>query len=529
MKQVIIKVILSLLFVGFWSATSIAGEDDKLKSKVSAPANTVRVGSSLGGAYFVDKDLVRRSDALNSQLTSIRKQIRNGDLTSSEAIKQLEGIESELSDISQAIEEQKVLVSAFNVYTKKETIEFPIADDRMIIVTGDKVRIRPWEGRGIKCDLEKTIIAKSQPDEKEFDEIKVVHESGLATEIVGRTPAEREREEAKFLASEEGSKLTREQLANRQKFLQEEIYGPQEKFAPLQGKECNQLSLSGLVWQEGNRQVSMQIESKGGGGTHSSKWQRHAKLTIFVPRSNWVLVRGCLEGVDISGIKSNLILTTEGSRERDYEGSFSVSKITGDIVIDQAPIRELIAIEGNIEFVATDEFVNSGTKHEGGIRTARSFETAKTIIREVSGDVRAHFLRTSLELDSIKGVIDVQNEFGDTRFELEETFDGATPHRIVSESGLIELTGERASLARFPLYAHTLSGVIHSNMNRDVLDTVSFSAGTPRRGWSGFVTPSKDRFSFDKFERPKKAIENQERKPGLDLISRGGRVNILAK
>ncbi len=506
---------------------SMADDDENLKSKVSAPANTVSIGRSLGGGYFVDKDLVKRSEALKSQLISIRDKISSGKLTSSDAIKQLEVIDSERSDIAKAIEAQKVLVSAFNVYTKNESIEIPMSNEKLVIVTGDRIRIRPWKGPGIKCELERIIVAKAQPDDSEFSEIKVIHETGNAAEIVGSTRAERERDEAEFLNSEDGRKLNSNQLADRNTFLQKEIYEPQQKYASFQGKECVQISLGGL--KKGNRQLWMEIDSEGGSGTHGSRWQRHAKLTIFVPKCNWILVRGCEAEVDISGIESNMILTTQGSLDRDFEGNFSVSKITGDVTIYQAPIRELVDIDGNIVIMATAEFVNRGTLHRDGMRTARPSETATTLIRDVTGNLKAHFLRTNLEVENILGTIDVRNEFGDTSFELENAFDETSVHRIVSESGSIELSGDTALLSKIPLYAHTLSGVLHSNIARDVLDEVSFSTGRPYRNWHGFVTPSKDRFAFDRHERPRMALDNQKRQPGFDLISRGGTVSILGK
>jgi hypothetical protein len=70
---------------------------------------------------------------------------------------------------------------------------------------------------------------------------------------------------------------------------------------------------------------------------------------------------------------------------------------------------------------------------------------------------------------------------------------------------------------------------LHTNLNREVLDDVDFTTGWPRQSWAGFVTPSKDRFSFAKFERPAKALENSERPAGIDLISKAGSIRIMAE
>ncbi len=63
----------------------------------------------------------------------------------------------------------------------------------------------------------------------------------------------------------------------------------------------------------------------------------------------------------------------------------------------------------------------------------------------------------------------------------------------------------------------------------ETLDDFQFTTGFPRRDWSGFVTPNKDQpYSMAKFERPGRALENRDRANGLDLISKGGMVTIMA-
>ena len=518
-----------LVMLSFGINNSSFGDDDELKSKVEAPKGTVEVSGTLGGSFYVDKNLVEQSDALKNQLKTVKKRIRSGELNSKQALKKLEAIEVLLENVTEEIELQKILVAAFNVYRKTEKVELPLGTEKQVIITGDKIRIRTWEGPGIRCELEKIIVAKKQPADKDFDEIRVVHEHGSAENMIGKTAAENEKEEADFLASEDGKKMSPEQLEKRRKFMDEQFYKPREKYAPMQGKECDQITLKGLVWKEGNKQLSLEIQSESG-GSHSSQWQRHAKLTIFVPKCNWVLVRGCQVGVDIEGIESNLMLTTQGSTDKDYDGKFTIKDITGDVVIDQAPIRELTNVKGNVTFNATAEMANGGTHHEGGFRTTFAADTANTTIRKVSGNLTAHFVRTNLQLANISGVIDIQNEFGDTSAALTDNFDRNSVHRILTESGTIEINALKKVLAQIPVYAHTMTGAIHSNVDRKVLDTVRFSTGNPRRNWTGFVPPSNDLLSsMAKFERPKRALEDRERKPGLDLISRGGTVNIIEK
>ena len=106
--------------------------------------------------------------------------------------------------------------------------------------------------------------------------------------------------------------------------------------------------------------------------------------------------------------------------------------------------------------------------------------------------------------------------------------DATLSHRIISESGTIEISGTRDVVEAVPTYAHTLCGTIHSNISREVLDQFNFQTGQPRRDWLGFVTPSKGRFSSAKFERPARALQNKKRASGVDVISKAGTIRIFA-
>ena len=260
----------------------------------------------------------------------------------------------------------------------------------------------------------------------------------------------------------------------------------------------------------------------------SSQWQRRAVLTVYVPPCEALAARGCLVGVDIQDLEGDLLLTTQGSRDRNYEGSFTVDGVKGNVVIDQAPIRTLSNVTGNVEYVATDEFVNSGSRHEGSMRTFSTYPTHDTRIERIGGKLRADFLRTDLTLAEIRGLIDVINRFGTTRLVLDRASDGGA-QRFLSDSGTISVTGAVEVLRETPIHAYTQVGRLETNVSQEVLDEVSFSTGRPRTGWHGLVVPSKARFDMAQFERPAAVLENRERSAGLDLISRAGMVSILAE
>jgi hypothetical protein len=517
------------LCVSFGHAQLACSQDEdekKLESTVEAPPLTRSLGSTLGGAYFVDEELVKRHEALKTRLVQIREEIAAGRTTGDAAMSTLAAIEAESQQLRADLEENKVLVAAFQVYSKTTEQTFPLGEERLIIVTGDHVVVRGWEGPGVKCVIQKTIVAKEQPAESEFDAIQVKHELTVAEDKVGLTKEQRDEQERKFLASEDGRKLTQEQLAQRKKLV-DEIHQSFDDYKVFQGRQVNSIQLAGLSHQEGNRNLTMRINSPNGGGMVASQWQRHATMTIHVPACRAIALRGCLAGLDVEGVSGDLVLTTHDSKDRNYDGSFTVRGVQGNVNIYQVPVRKLSKVNGDVRLVATDEFVNSGTHHENNTRTYSSYETHTTEIDHVEGDLQATFLRTDLRLSDIKGALDVVNHYGPTQLTLTEA-DPERTHRLVSESGNINIYGPADVLEKTPMYAHTQCGRLHTNLSREVLNEVNFSSGRPQMGWNGFVTPSKERFDFARFERPFAALENRERTAGLDLISHAGTISILS-
>lgn len=501
------------------------GIPDEQQGAATAPPKTREVGKAPGGAYFVDEALLDQLEAIKTRLTQVRDEISLGKASSEAALKTLGSIQQESRRVRDEIEKTKVLVSVFQVFTRTTELTFPLGEERLVIVTGDSVIVRGWDGPDIKCVLEKTIVAKAEPDDKEFDAITVQHEHSIAEKLVGRTKEVRDQEEEAFLNSEAGSKLNDEQKVKRKLFV-DEIHHSYDDYAAFQGKNANSIQLTGLTYQEGNRQLVARINSPGGGGSMSSKWQRHATMTVYVPACKSLLVRGCEVGLDIQDVECDLILTSQGSRDKNYEGSFTVRGVKGNVTIDQAPVRVLSNVSGNVRFTATDEFVNSGTHHEGGRRTSYFFSTQTTEIDHIGGDLQATFLRTDLKLSAIGGVMNVVNRYGTSQLTV-NAVDAEHAHRIISESGKISVDGPADVLTKTPIYAYTQCGRLHTDLSQEILDDLMISTGKPRMGWHGFITPSKERFDMARFERPADALNNRKRPPGLDLISHAGDVSIL--
>ena len=87
-------------------------------------------------------------------------------------------------------------------------------------------------------------------DDKSVDEhlrgLKVVHRHRVADEIVGRSAAVREAEDAKFLASPDAAKITDVQRAFRAK-LALQVAAGQAMYRDFQGKEVDALAIEGLT------------------------------------------------------------------------------------------------------------------------------------------------------------------------------------------------------------------------------------------------------------------------------------------
>jgi hypothetical protein len=88
-------------------------------------------------------------------------------------------------------------------------------------------------------------------------------------------------------------------------------------------------------------------------------------------------------------VTCDLVLTTDDSKDRNYEGQFAVRGVKGNVAIDQVPVRALSGVTGNVHYTATNEFVNGGTNHENDLRTRYSFGTDVTRIDHVQGNVSA--------------------------------------------------------------------------------------------------------------------------------------------
>jgi hypothetical protein len=277
------------------------------------------------------------------------------------------------------------------------------------------------------------------------------------------------------------------------------------------------------------------------GGSMGSDWRRHAKLTVFVPKCNHVAI-SCggvqnLGMIDVQNLKASLVLWSGGTHKTAANEPFQVRGLEGSLRVKQVPLDLIDGVTGNVNITATVDLSNRGTTHgSAGIVGTRQ-PPLPCVCKNVGGDFLGWFGRVDVQLESIKGHIDVRNEFGDTKLTVTGRPSQAA-HRIVSEAGRIELSLSRKEWGDFPIWAITQAGTFRCTLPQDFLE--DFNIGTAdndgaQRSWVGLRRARGRTASFDVNDfralaaRPKSALAGKEREPGFDLISRGGMVVVDAQ
>ena len=500
------------------------------RARATAPPDQAILRHGLGGAYFVTKSLKQRYDNLVKTVRVLEAEINKGTIDEKDALQEIGDLREELAKTREALEKQKVFVSAAKVRTQSETTAFQLGKEGLLLIVASKVRIVGWDQPEVKCVLEKAVLsADDQPVDDQLKALKVVHQHRRATEEVGKTREELA-ETRKAQDSAPGAKPPAPKALEARKKFDEEYLASWSLFRPMQGKEIDVLKIDGLDWAQGNQNIMIDVRSPLGEGRVGSDFQRHASLTVYVPhapRCRLVGVSGGQEGLDVQSLRSSLVIRGQHVMGQGYwesEREFRIRGLHGSLTTEDVPIQRLEDVVGNVSIVLTAD-------SDSGVR--RQYQ-------KITGDLRAWFCRADLHLEEIAGTIDVKNEFGDTLLVAKQMPPLLSKaHRIVSESGHIEVhfAGDAEKWQRLPLVALTECGTVRTvgagDALDDALDKVSFSvaAGDPwgnHRAWQGSISRRKGEGPhLSPFERPAEVLQGKDRSPGLDLISRGGSIRIV--
>ena len=509
-----------------------AHAEDQLLLKGEAPKNQRIVSRTPGGYYYAAKPLKDEYDKLLDRVYALRLEIVGGKISSKEAAADVRVLQSELQRVRQLIDATKTFIATGKLSTKTEITEFELGPEKLLFINGpSKVQLIGWDQPNVKCVLDKTVIGDSdQPLDDHFAAIRLVHRQGSTEAEVGQSPEKRKADEEAFLASPDGKKLTPDQVQTRHALI-ERVFATDGYFGPFQDKPIDFLELEGLSYQQGNRQVSYEVNSRGGGeGRAGSMWQRHATLTVYVPSCNAIGIRGGLGGLEVEGVKAPLIVRGEG--DRDYDSHSHVKDHDGSVTIENIPLETVDNIRGNVSVTVSADLGNSGTSHQAGTKTQFVELPVFYNYRKIEGDFTALLLKVNLQLSEVAGRVNVTNEFGDTQFVVRTPL-AAAVHRVMSESGNITLQLAQDCLQNTPLLAVSECGTVRvADKGLPLVDgniTYWPGSGLIRRTYRGFATKGDEKPPFGRFEqfqRMQNTFTSEQQAPGLDVLSRSGTVQI---
>jgi hypothetical protein len=513
----------------------VAQSADDEKKPIQAPPKHAIVGETLAGWYFAPKELKKEYDNSLKRLESLQADVDAGTVDSKEAAKQLGELRTKLKELRSSIEDSRVHVQGAEIHEQTETIEFELGAEKRLAITANQVRVVGWDKPNVRIDLKKRVLST---DGKSVDDqlkaIAIVHKYGRA-EFAGRTDAEWDTEEAKYLATD-GAKLTPEQREDRRKFV-DEIRSSYTLYRDLVGKEIDHVSVSGLDYQD-NKSISLQVNSNEGEGQWGSVRQRYAEVTAYVPQCTSVTVRGARRGLTVENLTTtDLILTSDGNTDSDARGRFEVEGLKGNLICRNFPLRKISKVTGDVSVESTTEFgvEGAGTMHHDGFRNMTPARQFAVQIDEISGNVDLRYGRVKLDLSNVGGAINVVNEFGDTNLVAQKPLSEAA-HRIYSECGRIDALLSANAWKSVPVVAVTNHGGVRTNVAREEFDDFHLEGSEKndkiRRDWSGFRTREADEGPlgvFNLLERFGAITQGGERSKGIDLFTRNGRIAILRK
>jgi hypothetical protein len=176
--------------------------------------------------------------------------------------------------------------------------------------------------------------------------------------------------------------------------------------------------------------------------------------------------------------------------------------------------------------------VNTGTVHDAarGDRTLYTPPPRTLTCRNIDGGLTAWFTRADLKVEKVSGRLDVRNEFGNTAVTVAAPL-AEKPHRVLSESGRVDVRLTAKALGSLPVQALTNCGTVRTDAPQDVLEDTSFTLGRDptgaSRNWRGVKSVRKGGGDFfAATDRLAAVLAGGDRSPGLDLISRCGVVRV---
>jgi hypothetical protein len=209
--------------------------------------------------------------------------------------------------------------------------------------------------------------------------------------------------------------------------------------------------------------------------------------------------------------------------------------VKGSLAVDRLPLQSIDGVTGSAEVTMMAYLGNSGTRHADSMRTSYVFPPENYVYTNIAGGFRGRFVKADLHLIGVGGNIDVVNEYGKTVLNVNKPLPEAA-HRIVSLGGHIELHAGIHAFADVEVLAASECGTVRVGSDDRAFEDFDWTIAMPdgaSRGWHGFERRQKgaaDRDSgpqIPRFDRVSQALNGEERSAGLDVISRGGSIQIM--
>ena len=179
-------------------------------------------------------------------MAALRTDIREAKIDSARAHSQIAALQAELKDLLLQIDATKLYIPGAKIQTRIETTTIPIANDDLLLIDCESIEIEGWNGPGIECVLEKTVLDEDGTKfDADFAGIKLVARKATGNEFFGFY---------KEMASRPGE--SEKALWNG--FI----------FKEYIDHDLTYITVEGLTAQEGNRNISLVMQSEKGDGSH---------------------------------------------------------------------------------------------------------------------------------------------------------------------------------------------------------------------------------------------------------------------
>ncbi len=393
------------LAVGVCLPTGPAWSQEPIRLHAKAPEGQSSFKYAFGGVFFVDKNLNDEYNRLLFRIRALKSDFEADRIGAAESLTELKDLQTRLDRLQKEIEKKKTFVPLGQVRKQSETLAFDLGPERLLVVTADHVCIEGWDGPQVKCVLERQLIVPDKTENTKADEqlrsMRLLHRHGPAPQSVGKTAAEREADEKKFLAGPKGRGVTGKEREFRH--LVETKRGP--LYQAFQGKDLDAITIEGLDEVEGNRRIEMEIS-----GDHeqvtAGELQRHASLTVYVPQCKAVAVQACTTGLNVKGVHGDVLVDGGKWDVADWGGAVvHICDLYGSLTVVDLPVETLSldSIHGSVHFLPAmismfDGYsaTSPGASYVGGQEGERLIPPRPMSVlrcKHIDGDFTASFMR----------------------------------------------------------------------------------------------------------------------------------------